>query len=129
MRTVMMRLAHCKYMIIIILLAAPMFNSRGSDNPMGMDADSCGDIGQGLIPVDCTEGGDSAATCVFSNHCFCQTDGYVCDDSGLQEECTHQSTMSPICIPLGEFGCGLIEDSETLVVDVREQNEWDVGHR
>ena len=45
---------------------------------IGAEPNSCGAPSQSLEPIDCTEGGDLDAVCVFSNHCMC-SEGYICD--------------------------------------------------
>merc|ERR1712003_606769 len=45
---------------------------------VGNSESSCGHESQGLTPVNCTEHGDRAAYCVYSNHCGCSS-GYVCN--------------------------------------------------
>ncbi len=53
---------------------------------IGSDPTSCGSPDQGLVPVDCTSGGDVDANCVFSNHCSC-SEGFLCEQSGTPGEC------------------------------------------
>lgn len=54
---------------------------------VGQVATSCGAADQGLVPVDCTAGGDGSAFCVFGNHCSCSP-GFVCERPGfVMPEC------------------------------------------
>ncbi len=61
----------------------------------GHVARSCGSPSQGLEPIDCTAGGDPAASCVFGNHCFC-SEAFHCDGQGSDvQECE----AAVVCVP------------------------------
>jgi hypothetical protein len=66
----------------------------------GNVAQSCGSALQGLEPVDCTRNGDTAAFCVFSNHCACG-EGFECETpsgDGAGSECA----PGVVCVPASD---------------------------
>ena len=62
---------------------------------VGQIPTSCGSPDQGLTPVDCTARGDTAAQCVFGNHCWC-SEGFRCEVRGeFEPECD----PGVVCVP------------------------------
>jgi hypothetical protein len=81
---------------------------------------SCGggvnEDGASVAPVDCTEGGDTDAVCVFSNHCMC-SEGFECAEES-QWPGTTECDPGTICVPETEIEperCGYNNNGQVAV--------------
>ena len=71
----------------------------------GTTANSCGNLLEGRMRVDCTLNGDDDATCVFGDHCFCSPE-FRCTSEVLYAG-TNECDPGASCVPrMDEDRCG-----------------------